>query len=198
LALDRRPIVIALAGANGAGKSTFYHAHLKAAGLRFVNANVLARELRMGPYEAAEMADSLRRELIKQRESFVFETVFSDPVGDKLTFLKDAAAVGYTVVLFFIGISGPEVSEQRVAMRVSQGGHDVPTEKMQTRYPRVLANLKTALREIPHVWVFDNDDLRSPHRLTAVYESGKPIQLHEPIPSWLAIARENSNGTPSS
>ena len=149
----------------------------------------------MGPYEAAEMADSLRRELIKQRESFVFETVFSDPVGDKLTFLKDAAAAGYTVVLFFIGISGPEVSEQRVAMRVSQGGHDVPTEKMQTRYPRSLA---TALREIPHVWVFDNDDLRSPYRLTAVYENGKPIQLHEPIPAWLAIVQGNSNETPSS
>jgi predicted ABC-type ATPase len=197
LALDRRPIVIALAGANGAGKSTFNHAHLKAAGLRFVNADVLARELRMGPYPAAEMADSLRRELIKQRESFVFETVFSDPVGDKLTFLKDAAAVGYTVVLCFIGISGPEVSEQRVAMRVSQGGHDVPTEKLETRYPRILANLKAALHEIPHVWVFDNDDLRSPYRLTAVYENGKPIQLHKPIPAWLAIAQEKSNETPS-
>jgi predicted ABC-type ATPase len=190
MALDRRPIVIALDGPNGAGKSTFYHAHLKAAGLRFVNADVLARELRMGPYEAAKVADSLRRELIKQRESFVFETVFSDPVGDKLTFLKEAAALGYTAVLCFIGISGSEVSEQRVAMRVSQGGHDVPTEKLQTRYPRILANLKTALHRIPHVWVFDNDDLRSPYRLTAVYENGKPMQLHKPIPVWLA----NSQG----
>jgi predicted ABC-type ATPase len=197
LSLDRRPIVVALAGANGAGKSTFYHAHLKASGLRFVNADVLARELRMGPYEAAAMADSLRRELINQRESFVFETVFSDPVGDKLTFLKDAAAAGYMVVLCFIGISGPEVSEQRVAMRVSQGGHDVPTEKLETRYPRILANLKATLREIPQVWVFDNDDLRSPYRLTAVYENGKPVQLHKPIPAWLAIAQEESNETPS-
>jgi predicted ABC-type ATPase len=196
-ALDRRPIVIALAGANGAGKSTFYHAHLKAAGLRFVNADVLARELRMGSYEAAAMADSLRRELIKQRESFVFETVFSDPVGDKLSFLKDAAGAGYTVVLCFIGISGAAVSEQRVAMRVSQGGHDVPTEKLETRYPRVLANLKAALREIPHVWVFDNDDLRSPYRLTAIYEHGKLVQLHMPIPAWLPIAQEDSNETQS-
>ncbi len=186
LPLDRRPVIVALAGPNGAGKSTFYHAHLEAAGLRFVNADVLSRELRIGPYEAAKVADSLRRELVRQRESFVFETVFSDPAGDKLAFLKDAATAGYTVILCFIGISGPEVSEQRVAMRVSQGGHDVPTEKLETRYPRILANLRNALREVPHVWFFDNDDLRDPFRLVAVYESGQAIRLHKPIPQWLA------------
>ena len=186
LPLDRRPVIVALAGANGAGKSTFYHAQLAAAGLRFVNADVLSRELKLGPYEAAKMADSLRRELVKQRESFVFETVFSDPAGDKLAFLKDAATAGYTVILCFIGISGPEVSEQRVAMRVSQGGHDVPTNKLETRYPRVLANLRNAIREVPHVWIFDNDDLRHPYRLVAIYKAGKSVRLNKPIPRWLS------------
>jgi predicted ABC-type ATPase len=188
LLLDRRPVIVALAGANGAGKSTFHHAHLEAAGLRFVNADVLSRELKIGPYEAAKMADSLRRELVKQRESFVFETVFSDPVGDKLAFLKDARTAGYTVILCFIGISGPEVSEQRVAMRVSQGGHDVPTNKLETRYPRILANLRRALHEVPQVWIFDNDDLRHSYRLVALYEAGKPVRLNKPIPRWLATA----------
>ena len=186
LLLDRRPVIVALAGANGAGKSTFYHAHLGAAGLRFVNADVLSRELKSGPYEAAKIADSLRRELVRQRESFVFETVFSDPAGDKLAFLKEAATAGYTVIVCFIGISGPEVSEQRVAMRVSQGGHDVPTNKLETRYTRILANLRNALREVPHVWIFDNDDLRHAYRLVAMYEDGKPVRLNKPIPPWLA------------
>lgn len=186
LPLDRRPVIVALAGPNGAGKSTFYRAHLEQAGLRFVNADVLSRELRIGPYEAAKVADSLRRELVRQRESFVFETVFSDPAGDKLAFLKDAAAAGYTAVLCFIGISGPATSEQRVAMRVSQGGHDVPTDKLQTRYPRTLANLRSALREVPHVWVFDNDDLRHPFRLVTVYANGQPVRSQKPIPQWLA------------
>jgi predicted ABC-type ATPase len=186
LPLDRRPVIVALAGPNGAGKSTFFHAHLEAAGLRFVNAVVLSRELKIGPYEAAKMADSLRRELVRQRESFVFETVFSDPAGDKLAFLKDVATAEYTVILCFIGISGPETCEQRVAMRVSQGGHDVPTEKLETRYPRILANLKNALQEVPHVWVFDNDDLRYPFRLVTVFESGQAIRLHKPVPQWLA------------
>jgi predicted ABC-type ATPase len=186
LSLDRRPVIVALAGPNGAGKSTFFHAHLEAAGLRFVNADVVAHELKIGPYEAAKMADSLRRELLRQRESFVFETVFFDPARDKMAFLKDAATAGYTVILCFIGISGPETSELRVAMRVSQGGHDVPTEKLETRYPRILVNRRNALREVPHVWVFDNDDLQHPFRLVAVYESGQPIKMHEPIPQWLA------------
>jgi predicted ABC-type ATPase len=186
LPLDRRPVIVALAGPNGAGKTTFYHAHLRPAGLRFVNADVLAGELKLNPYAAASVAEVLRRQLVEQRESFVFETVFSDPVGNKLTFLKEAAATGYNVVLCFIGISGPEVSEERVAMRVSQGGHDVPAEKLVARFPRALANLKTAIRELPQVWIFVNDDLRTPFRRVAVFESGQRVTLNGPVPEWLA------------
>jgi len=183
--LDQRPIVIAVAGPNGAGKSTFYHAHLKPSALRFVNADVLAREMDLDAYAAARLADALRRELVEQRESFVFETVFSDPVGNKLAFLKDASLKGYTVVLCFIGISSPEISEQRVAMRVTQGGHDVPTEKLLARFPRTLVNLKAAIAELPHVLVFDNDDLRSPFKQVAEFENGTLISKRESIPKWL-------------
>ena len=184
-ALDRRPIVVALAGPNGAGKTTFYHAHLQSAALRLVNADVIARELSIDPYAAATLAASIRRELVRQRESFVFETVFSDPVGDKLSFLEEAARAGYAVVLCFIGISGPEACEERVAMRVSQGGHDVPTEKLVARYPRVVANLRNAIRVLPQVWIFDNDDLRRPFRLVAICETGRVAELHPPCPAWL-------------
>lgn len=44
-------------------------------------------------------------------------------------------------------------------MRVSQGGQDVPTEKLVARFPRTLVNLRAALRELPHVLIFDHDDL---------------------------------------
>ncbi|MBN1675465.1 MAG: zeta toxin family protein [Kiritimatiellae bacterium] len=176
---------MALAGPNGAGKTTFHHAHLRQAALRFVNADVLAAELRLQPYAAARLANALREQLLDQRESFVFETVFSDPVGDKLSFLKRAAEAGYTVLLCFIGIDAPDTAEQRIAMRVSQGGHDVPTEKLVERFPRILANLKAAIRDLPHVWVFDNSDLRIPFRKIAVFKHGRQIRLAEPIPDWL-------------
>jgi predicted ABC-type ATPase len=183
--LDRRPIVVAIAGPNGAGKSTFFEAHLKSSGLRFLNADVIARELEVDAYEAARMIGALRTELVNLRESFIFATVFSDPVGDKLGFLKQTAQAVCAVVLCFVGISDAETSEQRVAMRVSQGGHDVPTEKLVERFPRTLANLALAIRELPCVLVFDNDDLRTPLRHVATYANGREVQLNDPIPSWL-------------
>jgi predicted ABC-type ATPase len=84
--LDARPVVVVLAGSNGAGKSTFFHAHLAGAGLRFVNADDLATEMRIGAYEAADLAAALRASLIEQGESFAFETVLSDPVGAGLCY----------------------------------------------------------------------------------------------------------------
>ena len=183
--MDRRPIVVAIVGPNGAGKSTFFEAHLKSSGLRFLNADVLARELEVDAYEAARIITALRAELVEQRESFIFETVFSDPVGDKLGFLKQTAQSGYAVILCFIGIADATTSEQRVAMRVSQGGHDVPTEKLIERFPRTLTNLAAAIHELPCVLVFDNDDLRTPFRHVAVFANGRRLQLNEPIPSWL-------------
>jgi predicted ABC-type ATPase len=183
--LDRRPILVALAGPNGAGKSSFFETHLATAGLNFVNADVLAVALSLDAYAASSLADDLRRQLLRRRESFVFETVFSDPVGDKIAFLKEAESAGYTVFLIFIGVDDPEISSDRVAMRVSQGGHDVPEEKLKERYPRIMANLKRALQEISNVWVYDHSDLDAGYRLVATREKGQEIRLREPVPEWL-------------
>jgi predicted ABC-type ATPase len=184
--LDRRPVLVVLAGPNGAGKTTFYHAHLKSSGLRFLDPDFIARELRLTPEDTSKAASAFRRVLVQERESFVFETVFSDPVGDKMGFLKDAVDSGYTVVLCFIGLAGPEASEERVAMRVSQGGHDVPSEKLVARFPRTMANLHKAIRVLPHVLIFDNEDLRTPFRKVAVFEHGKPAVVSESMPMWFA------------
>jgi predicted ABC-type ATPase len=186
---DARPLIVAIAGPNGAGKSTFYEAHLQSAGLRFVNADDLSRDLGIDAYQAAEVAGQLRRALAEQRESFVFETVFSDPVGDKLDFLKQAEKKGYTVVLVFIGLDGPALSEERVAMRVLQGGHDVPTEKLRARYPRTMENLAKAVKALGHVLVFDNSDMRRPFRRVAAFELGKMVEKQAPLPRWLPRVR---------
>jgi predicted ABC-type ATPase len=98
--------------------------------------------------------------------------------------LKDAAREGYSVVLCFIGIANADRSEERVAMRVSQGGHDVPTDKLTARFPRTMANLKQAIKDLPCVAIFDNDDLAAPFRLAAIYQNGQSTFSAIPIPRW--------------
>ena len=173
--LEARPVVVALAGSNGAGKSTFFHAHLADTGLRFVNADELAAEMGVGAYEAAELAASLRAGLVSQRESFVFETVLSDPVGAKVAELVETGRNGMHVVVVFIRVDSPETSKQRVAMRVMQGGHDVPDEKLEARFQRTLANLERAIKVLPVVIIFNNTDLARPFQLEAVYEKARRI-----------------------
>ena len=182
---NQRPLLIALAGSNGAGKSTFYKTYLQQLGLQFINADAIAKELNLDAYAAAKVAASLREELVRQRESFIFETVFSDPAGDKLAFFQDAAAIGFTVVLFFIGISSPNISNERVVFRRLKGGHDVPTDKLIARFPRTLENLRRSIRELPFVLVYDNDDLNDPYRQVAVFEAGHAVELADDLPVWL-------------
>jgi predicted ABC-type ATPase len=60
-------------------------------------------------------------------------------------------------------------------MRVMQGGHDVPDEKLEARFQRTLANLERAIKALPVVIIFDNTDLARPFRLEAVFEKGRRI-----------------------
>ena len=125
------PFVSVVAGPNGAGKSTFVDEYIRPSRLRIVNPDEIARGLApLAPasvaYEAADVADALRERLVGTGSSFCMETVFSDPAGAKIAFLKRAQAAGYAVLLVFIGLDSPELSAARVAQRVEEGGHDIP------------------------------------------------------------------------
>ena len=127
---------------------------------------------------------TVRAALIREKESFVFETVFSDPAGEKLAFLSDAADQGYTVVLCFIGLEHVELSEARVAQRVLRGGHDVPTEKLVARFPSTLHNLSRATRELPYILVYDNSERARPFRAVAELQQGALVTVNTPVPAW--------------
>jgi predicted ABC-type ATPase len=64
-------------------------------------------------------------------------------------------------------------------MRVCQGGHDVPDDKLRTRFERTLANLQRAIKRLPHVIVFSNEDLSNPYQLIAIYENGRAMEWKE-------------------
>jgi predicted ABC-type ATPase len=184
-------MLVVLAGPNGAGKSTFFERRLRGTGLRFVNADILSREISpedpaSASYAAAQAADAERRELVKLGESFCMETVFSDPAGDKLAFLRESMAVGYRVVLLFIGLASPELSQARVISRVTLGGHNVPDAKIFSRFPRTLANLAQAARFVDETRLYDNSNAQHPYRLLGRLERGRAVEQHPPVPAWAA------------
>lgn len=184
--LAQEPVLIAIAGSNGAGKTTFFDSYLAHLGLPFVNADQIALTVGCDAYAAAEKAEAIRQYYKNDRVSFIFETVLSDPAGEKVSQLKAAADSGYSVALIFIGVESAEISDQHVALRVLQGGHDVPKEKLQARYPRTLANLKLAIQQLPYVFIYDNSDISEPYKQIALYKHGGAVTLREPLPKWFA------------
>jgi predicted ABC-type ATPase len=73
---------------------------------------------------------------------------------------------------------------------VLQGGHDVPSERLAARFPRTMQNLVRAIRQLPHVLVYDNSDLANPFRKVAEFRDGKTVDLHEPVPSWMTLPEQ--------
>lgn len=183
------PTLYFLAGPNGAGKSTFYEAFFKDTGLAFVNADQITSALGISTTESSAATDNVRRHLMEERVSFITETVFSDPVGAKLQFLRDAIASGYDVTLIYIGIADAFLSEARVIQRVQAGGHDVPTERLERRFTQSLKNLIEAMAFVPAVHIYDNSDcIARPFRLVLTLRHGVIEFEANPLPAWLSSA----------
>lgn len=183
--MSNQPYLIRLAGPNGAGKSTFYSLYFSKRSVPFLNADLLAKKYNIDSYKAAEKIACLRDELVRLKMSLITETVLSDPVGAKVTFLKSTKAKGFDVTLVYIGIPSSGFSARRVSARVEAGGHDVPLEKIQNRYDRTFINLDRAIKLGLHVRIYDNTSIKNPYRFLAEFDSGKlKRQTQSTIPDW--------------
>ena len=176
-----------LAGGNGAGKSTFYRTRLAPFGIPFVNADLIARELfpesaEVHSYEAAQIVDEIRNNLLMEGRSFCFETVFSHPT--KVDFLGKAKALSYQVILVMIHLESSSLNKARVAQRVGEGGHNVPDDKIETRIPRLLHLIKSVIPLCDHVTLLDNSSADNPFVPVVTVRNGKIEKLRDPLPGW--------------
>ncbi len=191
-------LLVVLAGPNGSGKSTFFEHYLAPLGLQFVNADLIAKSLAPQAletpetvvYEAAQIADAERRLLLAEGQSFCMETVFSDPNQVKLDFLQEAVRQGYTLFLVFLCLESPELNIARVIQRVADGGHDVPDDKIVSRYPRSINNLRLALPFVDFALLLDNSSVADPYRFIALLHHGNVIQRTDTVPQWAAFLME--------
>ena len=134
--------VFIIAGPNGAGKTTFSVNMIDDGWIEhFVNADEIAKEYAHLPVNKANVLASrvflktLDR-LAKQNESFAFETTLSG--RSHLKRIKALQNDGWLVSLFYLVVSSPDISKDRVAERVAHGGHNIPESDIYRRYPKSL------------------------------------------------------------
>ncbi len=182
-----KPQLFVLVGGNGAGKTTFFQQFLKAKDLPFVNADLIAKEFyydnaEAHSYDAAMLATQQRQTLLTQKQSFCFETVFSHP--SKVDFLADAIAIGYEVYLIGIFLNSFELNAARVFHRVACGGHTVPENKILSRIPRTIENIKLVIPLVTETWLIDNSSRAKPFKQTLRFKQGKLVYRSEDLPEW--------------
>jgi len=137
-------------------------------------------------YFASVLVDFLRRQLLKEKISFSFETVMSSK--DKIEFLRLAQQQGFRTYLYFVATADPEINISRVAYRVKMGGHPVPPDKIVQRYYRSLNYLIDAVTYANRAYLFDNST-DSDSVLLAEITDGVELELKvDTVPQWFKTA----------
>lgn len=172
----RKPEVVVFAGPNGSGKSTF--TELLKPPMDYINADEIKKNLKCTDLEAAQLAEKQREEHIERMEEFCFETVLSTDRNLKL--LKKAKEQGYFIRCYYVLTADPMINVLRVKSRVESGGHDVPEEKIISRYDRALVLVKDLVKICDVCHIYDNSGSR-PFR---IFKKRKEELYYDECDDW--------------
>ena len=174
------PEVRVFAGPNGSGKSTFTTPEWIIP--PYINADEIKLREHCGDLEAAIKAGELREEAINHRQSFTFETVMSKERN--LLLLEKAKKCGYFIKGYYICTRSPMINVGRVQSRVESGGHDVPVDKIISRYYESVALLPRLFRVCDILHVYDNSGDGAPYRIIRKHKNNVRIYPNE---YWSAL-----------
>lgn len=146
------PLVLVFAGPNGSGKSTIT-SMVKISGM-YINADEIKKSTQCDDLEAAQIAEKLRNNCVDRKQDFTFETVLS--TQRNMDLLRRAKKQGFFIKAFFVLTHSSQVNIARVKVRKANGGHDVPIDKIVSRYERSLAILPELIRLSDVCNVYDN------------------------------------------
>jgi predicted ABC-type ATPase len=179
------PTITLVAGPNGSGKSTLTAAIPLDKASPIIDPDVIARDLdRNKPSSksipAARQTILLCRSLIAMRSSFVLESTLAG--NGALSLLRAAKLGGYKTRLIYVALREPELHVERVRLRVSLGGHDIPDVDIRRRYGRSLQNAPKAMMLADEAVFLDNSGPR-PQRIM-VTQHGRMVWRAATLPDW--------------
>jgi hypothetical protein len=186
-----KPTLIVIAGPNGSGKTAITTQILKhewIKGCVYINPDQIAQE-EFGDWnnseniiKAANLAEERRLNCISNKESLIFETVFS--AADKIDFLALAKKSNYFIRFFFVGTNHPAINANRITHRVLEGGHDVPISKIISRYTKSISNCCVISTFVDRLYVYDNSEDYKEAKLLFRVTNGKLEKVYNEINIW--------------
>ena len=156
-----RPLLVVLAGVNGAGKSTAGERELTQAGLVWFNPDTFTRKLMEASGASLEDANAMAwQQGVRQLDTaltngtdYAFETTLG---GNTIARKLREANKTHDVLMWFTGLDSPEHHIARVQQRVARGGHDIPAAKIRERFESSRKNLIVLLPHLTQLQVYDN------------------------------------------
>ncbi|MBM2802884.1 MAG: hypothetical protein HW419_777 [Deltaproteobacteria bacterium] len=163
MASAKQSRIYVLAGVNGAGKSSIGGAVFRASGADYYDPDEAARALMaVHPTLTQAHANSaawhegvkLLRRASVERKDFAFETTLGANTIPRL--LAQAASQGIEIIIWYVGLSSPELHIERVQARVRRGGHDIAAEHIHRRFEHSRLNLIELMPRLTALRVYDN------------------------------------------
>jgi predicted ABC-type ATPase len=151
--------------------------------LAFTDDRLDFSQITINSYFASVAIDFIQRKLIASKQSFTLETVMSHP--SKIDLLANAKKEGYRTYLYYIATDDPSINVERVRLRVESGGHDVPENRIISRYHRSLGLLSDAIKNTNRAFIFDNSGNNLGHTFLAEITDGADLTPKSTlIPAW--------------
>ncbi|WP_139377029.1 MULTISPECIES: zeta toxin family protein [Halobacillus] len=191
------PMMYIFAGNNGSGKSTLRNLLIDKLGIDInIDPDSIARRLNpQAPetkqFAAGKAAVKLVYECIEEEKSFSIETTLAGK--NAIHQMNKAREKGFEVTMFYVGLGHVEQNIERVALRVRNGGHHIPTKDILKRDSTSKENLLRNLYLVDNLVVIDNS--KSDGELVLETSNGRITFVANDLPDWAHPIKQKYNAT---
>ncbi|SER93055.1 Predicted ABC-type ATPase [Gracilibacillus ureilyticus] len=159
---SHKPIFFVFAGNNGSGKSTIRNLIIDKIGMD-INIDPDAISRRIDPKNPEKNRVSAGKEVIKSVNKYIKEGKdfsIETTLGGKnaIKQVQKAKEIGYEITMFYVALNNVLQNIERVAIRVKNGGHHIPTEDIMRRNKTSFEHLYDYAYMIDNLVLIDNSE----------------------------------------